>query len=282
VEFIGLRAFPLALLMAVGAAPQALTGEGGPALFLNPSIREAGEAGRPPANLRFASVDDFAPFTSFGADGLASGVNVDLARELCAQLRISGACTFQILPFSEIEAALAERRIDAALAGIVPSAANRERLLFSHPYARLPARFLERMPQGQAAASSAATGTETGVVSGTVHDAMASALFPEMPLKRFPDDAALRAALKAGSITQAFGDGIALGVWAASPDAGGCCALKAGGYFLPGLKPDALTVAVSSARPDILQGINAALHDIAVSGRLNEIFLRRIPFDPVE
>lgn len=241
---------------------------GGPVMFLNPSVRESGEKFSAPQSMRFVTTGDFAPFSAFDATGKPRGIHVDLARELCAEMGVRGACTLQVLPFDEIGAMVASGQADAALAGITPTAANRETLAFSLPYARLPARFI-----------TAANGkAEVAVVAGSVHEAMARNMFPERTFLPVETVAKLHEALTTGAAGAAFGDGLSLGAWAASPASAGCCTLAPGAYVLPGLHDDALRVAVQNGRGELLAALNAALKTMQVSGRMNEILLRHIPF----
>jgi polar amino acid transport system substrate-binding protein len=258
--------------MLVACMPMAAAAADGdsPVLFLNPAKRDARPAGAPPASIRFITVDGFAPFSSFDATGQVRGIHVDLARAICFELEIVQSCTIQVVAFKDVEDIIESGQADAALAGLVPDADSRARLLFSEPYARLPARFV---------ANPASKSSEQGVVAGSVHARMAAVLFPDRTFKTYPDQVAMLDDLKTGAINSAFGDGMALGLWAASAAASACCTLQPGGYFLPSLRPDALRIAFSTSRPELQDAVNGAMRDIQISGRLEEIMLRNLPFD---
>ncbi|NJR13790.1 MAG: transporter substrate-binding domain-containing protein, partial [Phyllobacteriaceae bacterium] len=161
---------------------------------------------------------------------------------------------------------------DAALAGIVPTAANQQRLSFSTPYLRRPAKFL----------IGRARRAEVGVVAGSVHEAMGRALFADRTWLTFASVAELEAALLSAKVGSAFGDGLSLGLWASSPAASKCCVVAAGAYYLPQLRADALTIAVARQRDDLRLTLDAALRDIQTSGELNDILRRHVPFDLFE
>ncbi|MCU0831221.1 MAG: transporter substrate-binding domain-containing protein [Rhizobiaceae bacterium] len=255
--------------MLLLGAPAPLAAENGSVLFSNPAAREAGEALRaPPQQLRILTVDQFQPFSFFDEQGRLTGVHVDLARALCTKLQVTGDCTIQSVPFDEIESRLISGQADAALAGIVPTAVNRRSLSFSIPYARLPARFLSN-PNGKPG---------VGVVTGSVHEALAKAMFPSMTMTGFATAEAAQVALRTGSISRLFGDGLALGYYAASPASLNCCALEPGGYHLAALKPDALQVAVAAGNAALLVSVDRALRAIQLSGELDEMMLRHLPF----
>ena len=58
------------------------------------------------ARLRFLTTTDFPPFNYLDGDGKLSGLHVDLARAICAELAIADKCQIQALPWGELEAAL--------------------------------------------------------------------------------------------------------------------------------------------------------------------------------
>src|SRR5713101_4517154 len=93
--------------------------------------------------IRFLTESDYPPFDFPGPDGNPAGFNVDLARMICEELRVSN-CTIQTRRFDTLIGALAENRGDAVIASLAPTPALRERVDFSDPYYRSPARFVAR------------------------------------------------------------------------------------------------------------------------------------------
>jgi polar amino acid transport system substrate-binding protein len=244
-------------------------------VFINPGERDTSQVGvMGLTSLRFVTVDGFAPFSFFDGEGRMTGVHVDLARAICKSIEVNAGCTIQPMAFGDIENALASGQADAALAGITPTEINRANLAFSVPYARLPARFLENSKAIVGAQGKVAT----GLVKDGIHAALARTLFPGLELTEFASQEAALAALRSGEVQRVFADGLALGYWAASPAAQNCCKLQPGGYHLTTMKPDELRVAVASSNQDLLGAINAALRDIQISGALDEMMVRHLPF----
>src|SRR5690606_33461920 len=56
--------------------------------------------------VRFLTTIDFPPFNYIDANGLITGLHVDLAREICLELGIIDRCQIQALPWEELEGAL--------------------------------------------------------------------------------------------------------------------------------------------------------------------------------
>ncbi|OQP85913.1 amino acid ABC transporter [Rhizobium rhizosphaerae] len=228
--------------------------------------------------LRFLTTVDFPPFNFIDQDGRLAGFHIDLAREICRVLAIEARCQVQALTFDELLPALGEGQGEAVLSGVKVTPALRRGYGFSRPFMMLPARFTgNRTRMGETLTVAALQGKPVGVVAGTVHEAMAKAFFPTLDRRPFPDRAALMAALKDGSVAAVFGDGVQLGFWTASAEAGGCCAMLPGAYLSEDFLGEGLTVALRKDDAVLKQAIDHALLELSRSGRLNELALRYFP-----
>ena len=175
---------------AVAAAPQAVPG------FWDPRRRPD----RPDMSrltvIRFLTETDYPPFNFTGADGNPAGFNVDLARALCDEIKIS--CTVQMRRFETLVDAITSNRGDAIIASMSVTPALRARLDFTDPYYRAPARFVSRrdavMPEVR---PEYLEGKKVGVIAGTSHEAYLKAMFTDAEIKSYPNDDALRLALAA-------------------------------------------------------------------------------------
>src|SRR5258708_20143453 len=92
--------------------------------------------------IRFLTEFDYPPFNYAGPDGNPAGFNVELARLICEELKI--ACTIQLRRFDTLLQALGENRADAVIASLAVTPETRQRVDFSDPYYRAPARFVAR------------------------------------------------------------------------------------------------------------------------------------------
>jgi len=93
-------------------------------------------------SMRFLTELDYPPFNYAGADGNPVGFNVDLARQLCDEIRAN--CTIQARRFELLLDALDDNRGDAVIASIAITPATRRRADFTDAYYRTPARFVAR------------------------------------------------------------------------------------------------------------------------------------------
>ena len=91
--------------------------------------------------LRILTTIDFPPFNFADQTGRLAGFNVDLAREICGELKIEAKCQIQALPFEELEKTLESGAGEAVMAGVAVTPDRRRRFSFSRPYLGVPARF---------------------------------------------------------------------------------------------------------------------------------------------
>src|SRR5215475_3478425 len=153
----------------VEAAPQAVPG------FWDPRRRPE----RPDLSrinvIRFLTETDYPPFNFTGADGNPAGFNVDLARAICDEIKIT--CTVQMRRFETLLDALASNRGDAIIASMAVTPQMRGRVDFSDPYYRAPARFVSRrdtvLPEIR---PEYLEGKKVGVIGGTSHEAYLKAM----------------------------------------------------------------------------------------------------------
>src|SRR6516225_8552586 len=136
--------------------------------------------------IRFLTEVDYPPFNFPGPDGNPTGFNVDLARMICEELKVS--CTMQMRRFDTLFDALDENRGDAAIASITVSEQTRKRADFSDPYYRPSARFVARADSAILEVTpEKLEGKKIGVVVGSAHEQYLRTLFTEAELRLFRD-----------------------------------------------------------------------------------------------
>src|ERR1700716_4762564 len=73
-------------------------------------------------------------------------------------------------------------------------------------------------------------GKKVGAIAGSSHEAYLKAMFTDAELHSYPNDDALRAALRRGEVDFIFGDAISLAFWINGIDSGECCAFSGGPF----------------------------------------------------
>lgn len=232
----------------------------------------------PVQRIRFLTTVDFPPFNFIDQSGKLSGFHVDLAREICRELKITERCQIEAAPYEDLVGKLDKGDGEVILAGMRITPELRRAYGVSRVFMQLPARFV-------IAKSSVASITtpeklqpgQTGVVKGTAHEAMLAAFFPALKPKVFDTRVALLEALKKGEIKAAFGDGLQLAFWLESDSASDCCAYLGGPYYSTYFLGDGLAMMTRRDAPVITEALDSALIALARSGRLNDIYLRYFP-----
>src|SRR5499433_2795418 len=119
--------------------------------------------------IRFMTEVDYPPFNFAGPDGNPAGFNVDLARMICEELKVT--CTVQMRRFDTLFDSLDANRGDAAIASIAVSERTRRRVDFSDPYYRPSARFVVRADApADAVTPEVVEGKKVAVVAGSAHE----------------------------------------------------------------------------------------------------------------
>ncbi|VIO73446.1 Putative ABC transporter arginine-binding protein 2 [Bradyrhizobium ivorense] len=258
---------------AVEAAPQAVPG------FWDPRRRPE----RPDLSrltvIRFLTETDYPPFNFTGPDGNPAGFNVDLARALCDEIKVT--CTIQMRRFETLVDALATNRGDAIIASMAVTPQLRARVDFTDPYYRAPARFVSRrdnvLPEIR---PEYLEGKKVGVIGGTSHEAYLKAMFTDAEIHAYPDNDALRAALRRGEVDFIFGDAISLAFWVNGTDSAECCAFSGGPFVESRYFGEGVGIAVRKGNDLLRQSLNWALFRIWEKGRFTDLWLRYFSISP--
>ena len=229
--------------------------------------------------IRFLTETDYPPFNFAGPDGNPAGFNVDLARSLCEEIKVP--CTVQMRRFETLLDAIASNRGDAIIASMAVTPAIRARVDFTDPYYRAPARFVSRrdsvMPEVR---PELLEGRKIGAVAGSSFEAYLKAMFTDADLKSYPNDDALRQALRQKEVDLIFGDAIALAFWINGTDSGDCCAFSGGPFVESRYFGEGIGIAVRKGNDTLRQALNWALFRVWEKGRYTDLWLRYFSVSP--
>jgi len=257
----------------VEAAPQAVPG------FWDPRRRPD----RPDLSritvIRFLTETDYPPFNFTGPDGNPAGFNVDLARMICDEIKVT--CTVQMRRFETLLDAISSNRGDAIIASLAVTPQLRARHDFSDPYYRVPARFVSRRDSVMREIKPEfLEGRKVGAIAGTSHEAYLKAMFTDVELHPYPNDEALRAALRRGEVDFIFGDAIALAYWINGTDSGDCCAFSGGPFVESRYFGEGIGIGVRKGNDLLRQALNWALFRLWEKGRYTDLWLRYFSVSP--
>ena len=258
---------------AVEAAPQAVPG------FWDPRRRPE----RPDLSrvtlIRFITEIDYPPFNYSGPDGNPAGLNVDLARMICEELKI--ACTVQMRRFDTLLPSLGDNRGDAVMASIAVTPEARKLADFSDPYYRTPGRFAARRNSAiNDVRPELLEAKKVAVVAGTAHEAFLKALFTEVDVRPYETPEQTREALRKGEVDLLFADGISLAFWLNGTDSQNCCAFRGGPFIESRYFGEGVGIAVKRGNDTLRQAFNWALFRLWEKGRFSDLWLRYFPISP--
>lgn len=229
--------------------------------------------------IRFLTETDYPPFNFAGPDGNPAGFNVDLARLLCEEIKVT--CTVQMRRFETLLDAISSARGDAIIASIAVTPQIRARVDFTDPYYRAPARFVSRKNAGMAEIRPEyLEGKKVGAVAGSSHEAYLKAMFTDAVLMPYPNDEALRQALRKSEVDFIFGDAISLAFWINGTDSGDCCAFSGGPFVESRYFGEGIGIAVRKGNDTLRQALNWALFRVWEKGKYTDLWLRYFSVNP--
>ena len=266
--------FTTAVAFAIPA--QGLAQHSGAPSFWDPNLRPERPDLAGVRAVRFLTADDYPPLNFALADGTLTGFNVEIARALCEQLEI--ACTIQSRRWDTLIDSLTSGKGDAVIASIAATPSVRARADFTQPYYQTPARFVMRKaaPLSDASVTGLA-GKTVGVIAGSSHEAYLKEFFPKTNAKSYDNAQALEAALRAGELDAAFGDGLTFAVWLNGESSSDCCAFLGGPYCESRFFGEGIGIAVRTDDTALRKALNWALWRIGRNGTYAEIYYKFFP-----
>jgi len=230
--------------------------------------------------IRFITEVDYPPFDYAGTDGNPTGFNVDLARQICDELKIP--CTVQMRRFDTLIESLNDGRGDAAVASIAVTAQTRQSVDFSDPYYRPAARFvaLRKAALTGPILPDRIEGKKIAVVEGTAHDEYARLLFTQADVRRYASIDLARDALRNGEVDLLFADAFGSAFWLNGADSQNCCVFVDGPVLESKLFGEGVGIAVKRGNDTLRQAFNWALFRLWEKGKFAELWLRYFPVNP--
>jgi polar amino acid transport system substrate-binding protein len=250
-----------------GASGQALP------YHVDPSARDTVPNLAPVPAIRFLTTADFPPFNYRDEKGELIGFNVDLARSLCNELKLT--CTIQAWPWEQASRALEDNQGDALVAGLALTPENGAMFDFSSIYLALPGRFVARLGDVQGFDPMALDGKTLAVRRGSTHAEFIRRYLPGATLKEFDTELAALDALQKSQADLYFGDAMRASFWLNEHT--DCCDFAGAPYFRPDLFGEGLAVAVPAGHDAVRLAIDYGLTRLKQSGMLDELYLRWFP-----
>jgi len=223
--------------------------------------------------IRFLTSADFPPFNFRDSNGELVGFNVDLARALCTDLKIT--CTVQAWPWNQAAQALEDNQGDALIAGLAITPENGALFDFSQIYLMLPGRFVTPVGAGASFDPRSLEGKRVAVRRGSSHADFVRRYLPGASVVPFDSEVAALDGLAKGEADAYFGDAMRASFWL--NEHVGCCEFAGEPYFRPDLFGDGLAIAFPAGHDAVRLALDYGLARLKRSGVYDELYLRWFP-----
>jgi polar amino acid transport system substrate-binding protein len=176
------------------------------------TVRIASEGARPPYN--------------YLENNKLAGFEIDLARDLCARMKVS--CSFTAQDWDGLIPGLLAHRYDAIMAAMEITDETRQKIAFTKPYIRMPSAFmtskqhasLDTTPEGL-------VGRTIGVESGGTHEAYVGDVYKQSEIRTYATLEEAILDLAEGQLDAVIGDKDALADFIKTRKEAQCCVLAA-------------------------------------------------------
>lgn len=227
--------------------------------------------------IRIGTEGAYAPFNFIDPNGKVQGFDVDIARELCKEMKAN--CEFVTQAWDGIIPGLLYKKYDAIVASMSITKERAKKVLFSDPYYSSPARFM--VPKGKTlnVTKEGLAGKKIAVQRGTIHvNYLEGEWSGVINKKEYDTQEEANMDLVAGRVDAVLADSTVLYGWMEKHGEGKFeftgPALNDPKYFGEGAG-----IAFRKKDKDLVSKFNKALATIIADGRYDKIRAKYFPFD---
>ncbi|MBL4784220.1 MAG: ABC transporter substrate-binding protein [Cohaesibacteraceae bacterium] len=241
------------------------------AVFMIAGAANAGE------KIKIGTEGAYPPFNNLTADGKLVGFDVDIAKALCAEMKVE--CEFVVQDWDGMIPALINSKFDAVIASMSITEDRLKKVDFSGKYYNTPPAIAVAKDSKIAGVSADdLKGVALGAQSSTTHSNYAEALLSGSDLKLYPSADEYKLDITSGRIDAVIDDVVVLSDWIASED-GACCKIL--GTLVPDDKINGIGagIAVRKGETELRDRFTAAIAAIRANGKYKEINDKYFAFD---
>ena len=245
------------IAMIFGAALWAVTGQVGAA-----------------ENLRIATEGAYPPFNFIDDKGELAGFDVDIAKALCADLKVE--CTLTAVPWEHILVGLVAGEYDVVVASLAYSEERAAIIDFTEPYYRSYSAFVADPTVFTTTTAEALAGKRIATNTGTIQSDFIEKYYPDSILVTTADQPEAYRLLAAGDVDLMMGDAIEQLSFLESPE--GAPFSYVGDPVAGEYVQTSARIAVQKGNAALQARINAALNNIRLDGTYDRINDAYFPF----
>jgi polar amino acid transport system substrate-binding protein len=236
----------------------------------------AGAAHAEMKKVRIGTEGAYPPFNSVSTSGELVGFDIDIAKALCAKMKVE--CTFVAQDWDGIIPALLAKKFDAIVASMSITEERKQKVAFTVPYYSTPGNFIA--PKDTKLTDLSPTGLK-GKTIGTQSSTTASVYLEEKyknsDIKLYPTQDEANADLANGRLDTILADKFVLYEWLEKTDAGKCC--KFIGADIKDVNPEGTGIAVRKEDNELREALNKAIKEIVADGTYKTINAKYFPFN---
>ena len=231
-----------------------------------------------PTMLKIGTEGAYPPFNNLTADGQLVGFDIDIAKALCEEMKVT--CEFVTQDWDGIIPALQAGKFDAIIASMSITPERAEKVDFTHKYYNTPSALAgPKDTTITAVTKEGLAGKTIGVATSTTHYNYAEKTYTDSTIKGYPRSKEFLLDLANGRLDAVKDDISVLDEWLKSPD-GACCKL----IGQPSPQPveifgEGAGIAVRKGETDLVNKFNAAIDAIRANGKYKEINDKYFTFD---
>ena len=216
----------------------------------------------------------YPPFSIMGTDGSLSGIEPDLAREVCT--RMGANCEIVAMDFDGLLPSLTTGKIDMIVSQLTPLPERLEATEFTIPLIFSPEGFVVPADWDKGYDNDAMSGMRVGVYKGSSHAKYVEDNLPDVTPVYFENNDQMVLDLKAGRIDAVFGHKINWDVLLISTADGADWKLSEDDFWASGTR-EGMSWAVQKGETDLVSRVNEAIQSIIDDCTYTEIRMKYLP-----
>ena len=227
--------------------------------------------------LRIGTEGAYPPFNNLTADGKLVGFDVDIAKALCAEMKME--CTFVTQDWDGIIPALQAGKFDAIIASMSITDERKKKVDFTDKYYNTPPAMAVPKDSDLTEISAAALdGKAIGAQGSTTHSNYAEATYTDSDVRLYPTADEYKLDISNGRLDAVVDDVTVLLEWLDSDD-GACCKLLGTIKPVPEIHGLGAGIAVRKGETELAAKFNAAIQAIRANGVYKQINDKYFSFD---
>jgi lysine-arginine-ornithine-binding protein len=222
--------------------------------------------------IRIGTEGAYPPFNFFDANKELQGFDIDIAKALCAEMKVE--CTFVAQDWDGIIPALTAGKYDAIVASMSITDERKQVIDFTDKYYTNSLTFVaEKSRELPDVSPAGLAGKALGAQSSTVSAAFLEETYKDSDVKLYPTQDEAYLDLASGRLDAVLADVGPSNLWLSSPD-GACCAFVGEAV----VKDDVIAIGLRKEDQDLKEKINKALAAIVANGVYQQINEKYFPF----